>query len=454
MSTPSEIERLRRQQGALADFGSFAFREDKLLAVLTEAARICAQSLDVPFAKICRYRPEEDDLFVVAGCGWRGGVVGKVVSRADETSTQGRAFVTGEPVILEDVSKNNSYALPPFYAEHAIVSTADVLIQSKCGGSWGVLEVDSTSVREFDRHDVVFLTGFANVIAEAVVTSDRTVAMRDSIRAMELLIAEKDVLLAEREKREKDMRELQSELLHVSRVNAMGQMTAAIAHELNQPLAAIANYIGAAKITLESADQPAARAVDAQGMIDKAQEQAIRAGDIIKKLRDMVEKRESVRSAENLESVVREAMSIAMFGVVDSQIALSITVADALPAVQMDKVQIQQILFNLIRNSIEAMHDVKIRKLELAIGPGEPGFVDVTIRDSGIGMPADVVARLFLPFVTSKADGMGLGLMICQTLAEANGGRLWRLDDNVPGTAFRFCLPVAIAPDYALPLVA
>src|SRR5476649_1428933 len=103
MGNPSEIERLRRQQGALADFGTFAFREDDLQKVLTEAARICAQCLDVPFAKICRYRPEEDDLFVVAGCGWRGDVVGIVVSRADETSTQGRAFVTGEPVILEDV---------------------------------------------------------------------------------------------------------------------------------------------------------------------------------------------------------------------------------------------------------------------------------------------------------------------------------------------------------------
>jgi GAF domain-containing protein len=177
MNNRSEIERLQRQQGALADFGTFAFREGDLQTVLTEAARICAESLDVSFAKICRYRPEEDDLLVVAGCGWHG-VVGQVVSRADETSTQGRAFVTGKPVIVEDISKNNSYALPPFYAAHAIASTADVLIQSKDGGSWGVLEVDSTEVREFDRHDIVFLTGFANVVAEAVLTSERTVAMR------------------------------------------------------------------------------------------------------------------------------------------------------------------------------------------------------------------------------------------------------------------------------------
>jgi len=452
MSKPSEIERLRRQQGALADFGSFAFREDDLQAVLTEAARICAQCLEVPFAKICRFRPEEGDLFVVAGCGWHVDVVGNVVSKADETTTQGRAFVTGEPVILEDISKNNSYRLPTYYAEHAIHATADVLIRSK-KGSWGVLEVDSPLPRQFDRHDIVFLTGFANVIAEAVVTSERTVSMRASIRTMSLLIAEKDQLLIERAAREKHLRELQLELLHVSRLNAMGQMTAAIAHELNQPLAAIANYVGAAKHTLESIPQSEVMA-HAREMIGNAEEQTLRAGQVIRKLRELVEKRDSVRTTEDIEAVVRSAMSIVLFDSANTTIVVNIVVVDALPKVLIDKVQIQQILFNLIRNSVEAMIDVEPRHLDITIGRGDPGFVDVTIRDSGIGMPSSVMSRLFLPFVTTKGTGMGLGLMICQTLVEANSGRIWRLDDIAPGTAFRFCLPVAVASDDALPLVA
>jgi len=451
MSNPSEIERLRRQQGALADFGSFAFREDDLEIVLTEAASICAQSLNVPFAKICRYRSTQDDLLAVAGCGWHSGVVGSVVTKADATTTQGRAFVTGEPVILENVGKNHSYKLPAFYADHHIVSTADVPIQSK-NGSWGILQVDSATERHFDQHDIVFLIGFANVIAEAVVRSERTVALRDSIGRMKQLIAEKDQLLVERKKHEVDLRELQSELLHVSRLNALGQMTAAIAHELNQPLAAIANYLGAAKLTLEEPRSNATSHV--HEMIDKAQEQTLRAGKVISKLRDMVEKRESVRAAENLETVVRGAMAIALFGSAESEILVSITVADAVPAVLIDKVQIQQILFNLIRNSIEAMREVDTRKLEISIGLGDPGFVDVTVRDTGIGMPPDVESRLFLPFVTTKSDGMGLGLMICQTLVEANGGRIWRLDDIATGTAFRFCLPYAGTPVGALRLVA
>ena len=278
--------------------------------------------------------------------------------------------------------------------------------------------------------------------------------MRDSIKEMTRLIAEKDMFLVERKTSKEDFLELQSELLHVSRLNAMGQMTAAIAHELNQPLAAIANYVGAAKLTLVSTEQPSEAVVRAQEMIDKAQEQTLRAGEVIKKLRDMVEKRESVRSAENLEAIIRSAMSIVLFGSWESDIAVNINVAVALPAVLIDKVQIQQILFNLIRNSIEAMRKVETRTLDVTVGPGDPGFIEVTIRDTGIGMPTGVVARLFLPFVTTKDEGMGLGLMICQTLVEANGGRIWRVENISPGTAFRFCLPIAAASAGILPQVA
>jgi two-component sensor histidine kinase/putative methionine-R-sulfoxide reductase with GAF domain len=198
MTETRTIEKLLRQQAALANFGSFAFREADLQKILTEAARICAQSLTVPFAKVCRYRAAQNDLMVEAGCGWHPGVIGCVVSRADESTTQGRAFVTGEPVILEDLSKSKNYTLPPFYAEHGIVATADVLIKGR-GEPWGVLEVDSPIVRAFDQHDIDFLTGFANVVAEAVATAGRIAVMREAVEQMGQLIIEKDRLLAERQ---------------------------------------------------------------------------------------------------------------------------------------------------------------------------------------------------------------------------------------------------------------
>jgi two-component sensor histidine kinase len=212
------IEKLLRQQAALANFGSFAFGERELQKVLTEAARICAQSLNVPYAKICRYRALENDLLVEAGYGWEAGVVGRVVSPANETSTQGRAFVTGKPVILADLSKNHSYALPSFYAEHGVVATADVLIRGN-GEPWGVLEIDSITAREFDQHDVDFLTGFANVVAEAVATAERTATLRAAVAQMESLIVVKDRLLTERQEllNEKDI--LAQELQHRVRNN-------------------------------------------------------------------------------------------------------------------------------------------------------------------------------------------------------------------------------------------
>jgi len=191
------IEKLLRQQAALAHFGTFAFAETDLQVVLSEAARICAESLGVPYTKICRYRPAENDLLVVAGYGWEDGVVGYVVSQADESSTQGRAFVTGKPVILEDISKSNSYDLPEFYARHNIVSTVDVLIKGS-SGPFGVLEADCSKQHSFDVHDINFLTGFANVVAEAVQSSERTSTLRATLQQMEKLVTDKQILIEEK----------------------------------------------------------------------------------------------------------------------------------------------------------------------------------------------------------------------------------------------------------------
>jgi len=211
MSDLRTIEKLLRQQSALANFGSFAFVETDLNKILSEAARICAESLSVPFTKICRYRPEQNDLLVIAGFGWEDNVIGNVVSQADETSTQGRAYITGKPVILEDIRKNNSYKLPDFYAAHGIISTVDVLIKGS-SGPFGVLEADCSKQHSFDVHDINFLTGFANVVAEAVGTSERAAMLQATLVSMRALVAEKEVLLEEKNT-------LASELQHRVRNN-------------------------------------------------------------------------------------------------------------------------------------------------------------------------------------------------------------------------------------------
>jgi two-component sensor histidine kinase len=194
----THVRKLLRQQAAVAHFGSFALRESDVPKVLTEAARVCAECLSVPFSKVCRYRTAENDLLIEAGHGWHAGVIGNVVSRADETSPQGRAFITGQPSICNDLRKDNDFKLPAFYAEHGIVSTIDVVINGSDDRPYGVLEIDNDRQHDYDQHDVDFLTGFANVLAEAVATSSRMGILQDTIERMKVLVAEKDRLLEQK----------------------------------------------------------------------------------------------------------------------------------------------------------------------------------------------------------------------------------------------------------------
>jgi len=190
LADQNTVSRLRRQQSALASFGSYALREPVLLTLLSEAARVCADGLGAALCKICQYRKSENDLLVIAGHGWREGVIDQVISEANHTSPQGRAYVTEQPVIIENLSDAKNFAFAPFYAEYKIVSSIDVIIKGTRGPPFGVLEVDSVVQHKYDQHDVAFLTGFANVVAEAVATAAR-------IDEMKALVVEKDVLAEE-----------------------------------------------------------------------------------------------------------------------------------------------------------------------------------------------------------------------------------------------------------------
>jgi two-component sensor histidine kinase len=194
----SQVRKLLRQQSAVAQFGSFALRESDVLKVLTEAVRVCAECFSVPFSKVCRYREKENDLLIEAGHGWHAGVIGNVVSRADITSPQGRAFITGKPSICNDLRADNDFKLPPFYAEHGIVSTIDVVIKGSDDQPYGVLEIDNNEQHDYDQHDVDFLTGFSNVLAEAVATSARTSILQSTIDRMKVLVEEQDRLLEQK----------------------------------------------------------------------------------------------------------------------------------------------------------------------------------------------------------------------------------------------------------------
>jgi two-component system sensor kinase FixL len=249
--------------------------------------------------------------------------------------------------------------------------------------------------------------------------------------------------ITERQGTERRLQEIQAELLHSTRLSTMGQMASALAHELNQPLTAVINYAQASRRLLGAgAGEDKLRPV-----IEKAVEQASRAGQIIRRLRDFLEKGETERRLESINPVVEEATALALVGVKDAGVKVRIEIGRDLPAVMMDKIQIQQVVMNLVRNAVEAMETSERRELAILTLLNESHDVEVAVLDTGLGLAPEVAAQLFQPFVSTKQKGMGLGLSICRTIVEAHGGRLTAASRAGGGTEFRFTLPRVDAAD-------
>jgi two-component system sensor kinase FixL len=246
--------------------------------------------------------------------------------------------------------------------------------------------------------------------------------------------------LTERQQTERRLQELQDGLLHVSRLRSMGQMAATLAHELNQPLTATANYVRAA-IRLLDADEPdIARIRQAMTL---ASQQTMRSGEIIRRLREFVARGEVERRPESVAKLVEEASALALVGAKERGIRTELSIDPELPMAVVDRVQIQQVLLNLIRNAVEAMEAGPVRELQVSTLVTD-GLVQVRVADSGSGIPPEIAARLFQPFVTTKRDGMGIGLSICRTIVEAHGGKLWVEPNPGGGSVFQFTVPVHV----------
>ena len=251
--------------------------------------------------------------------------------------------------------------------------------------------------------------------------------------------------LTERQKTEARLQELQSELVHISRLTAMGEMASTLAHELNQPLSAISNYLKGSRRMLEAAEDE--RSATVRDALDKAGDQAMRAGQIIRRLRDFVSRGESERRVESITKLVEEASALALVGVKDRGIKVRFQFDPSIDLVLADRVQIQQVLLNLIRNAMDAMEDVAGRDLVIAIAPEGFGHVRVSVADTGTGISPEIAEQLFQPFITTKRHGMGVGLSISRTIVEAHGGRIWVEPNQPAGTIFNFTLTAVNAED-------
>lgn len=247
--------------------------------------------------------------------------------------------------------------------------------------------------------------------------------------------------LSARKDAERRINLLQDELIHVARVSAMGEMASALAHELNQPLTAISNYATAARRILSNGGQDATQA--AADLIVKASAQSQRAGEIIRRLRQFVEPGDTDRTWNDLSETVEEAAHLGLVGAKEKGIAFRLHAHDKVPVVLIDKIQLQQVVQNLVRNAVDALDDWQgPRQIDITILPTSNSHVEVLVEDSGPGLAPEIKTRLFEPFITTKSNGMGIGLSISRNIVESHGGKIAAEDGTDGGTRFKIVLPI------------
>ncbi|MGH7126033.1 MAG: sensor histidine kinase, partial [Stellaceae bacterium] len=251
--------------------------------------------------------------------------------------------------------------------------------------------------------------------------------------------------LTERRATEARLDALQAELLHVSRQSEMGQFGSSLVHELNQPLAAITNYLGAGLQILRSGDRASPDRM--AEILTKATAQTARISEIIRSLRRLISKGATERQPESLHDVIRDAGTLVTISTGRHDYEVRYELEPGMPAALIDRIQIQQVLANLMRNAIEAMARSDTRSIVISASARADGLIEVRVADTGPGISESIAEQLFEPFVSTKADGMGVGLSICQSIIAAHGGAIWAdANPRGGGAIFHFTIPSAPVP--------
>ncbi|MBC8351953.1 MAG: PAS domain S-box protein [Planctomycetes bacterium] len=265
------------------------------------------------------------------------------------------------------------------------------------------------------------------------------VPARDKEGRIEYIIVT-SVNITERTRAEDEARRYRDELAHVSRISTIGEMATGVAHELNQPLAAIASYSYVAKSIVDQFHPDSDKLQDTLG---KLEDQAIRAGDIVRRLRDFVKKNESVHVLTDICTLVRNVATFVKPDICQAEATLELNFERPSLQVRVDEIQIQQVVVNLIRNALDAMHETPTtqRKVAVSVRVLPDGRVEVAVRDAGKGLSSSELEQVFNAFFSTKQEGMGMGLAISRSIVEAHSGKLWAKPNSGLGATFGFMIP-------------
>jgi PAS domain S-box-containing protein len=451
----TDRSRAQREEEALAALSHLALTATPLQQLLAQAAAGVAQVLETDYVGLFEPTDGGASLRLQAGMGWRVGAVGKATLRLDQRSRFGGALDQGEPALFsQSAAQGSGPRLPSLLRDHGVTSGATVPIVTRAQ-PLGLLGAYSREPREFSREDLRFLQAVASLLAAAVERARAEQALQHAHDELERRVDQRTAELStanwqlreeaerrqqaehERRQAEERARQQQAAMAHFARLNTLGEMASSIAHELNQPLAAIINYVRGGMNWLKAGTGDTAEVLDAMG---KAAAQAERAGKILRRIREFARRQEPKWAEVAIDQLLRELVA----GFLEPEARLhGVTVRlelqpDAASAYA-DPIQVEQVLLNLARNAIEAMQGSS-RVLTLKTG-GRGEALQVSVGDTGSGLPRGTLDELVDPFFTTKVSGMGLGLSICRSIVEAHGGKLWTSPDPAGGTWFHFTLP-------------
>ncbi len=441
------IERLLRQQTALAKFGELTLRSDDLNQILTEACRIVGAALGTGLAKVVALQPDEHTLLVVAGVGWKPGVVGEATIEVMEDTSEGVALKTGEPMISPDITLETRFRYPPFLTDNNVKAVSNVVIVGEEGKApFGILQVDSHRPREFSVEDTTFLRTYANLLAAAVIRLRAYATLEAKTRE---LVDTNIKLRSEAEERARI-----EEALHQSRkMEAVGQLTGGLAHDFNNLLAGISGSLEL--VRLRSAQ---GRTADLERYIGTALESTNRAAALTHRLLAFSRRQTLDPKATDLNRLV-QGMEDLFRRTVGPSIRIETNLVTEPWVTLCDPNQVESALLNLVINARDAMPEggritiatsntvlpdrsnslATVIPIDLPAGDYEA----LSVTDTGCGMSPSVMASAFDPFFTTKpiGQGTGLGLSMVHGFAQQSGGHVRLRSEEGRGTTVTLYLP-------------
>jgi PAS domain S-box-containing protein len=344
-------------------------------------------------------------------------------------------------VIITDVKGNIEYANPRF------CQVTGYTLAEALGKNPRILKSGHTSDEEYRVLWQTITAGgewsgeFLNKAKDGSLFWERALitSIKDEAGQIAHFLAVKEDI-TERKKAEETLQQMHLQLAHVARLSTLGEMAAELAHELNHPLYAILNYAKASRNVLAEEGPPDLESL--REWNEEIADIAMSAGEVVKRLRSFARRAESPRTACRIEEIIEEALGLVAVEMRRARVTVDAAFAAASPPIQVDRVQIQQVLVNLLTNAVEAMGGAPkgARQIAIRTAVGE-GAVEVAVADRGVGLPPGRETKIFEPFVSTKPNGLGMGLSIARTIVEAHGGRLWAEANPAGGAVFQFTLP-------------